>query len=177
MRIKTNNKLLMLKLNLQNIDVKGIVKNLVSLTPLVFLVVGFASFLLFGLFEGTYYYSITHTVIKQRWLSTVFCISFPTILESGQFAFMMATIWNFTNRTPTVNSDKWLNVDAGLLFSFMGLVATGLIIWFKLGELNNMVDFWKSGEYSPYIKSALQFLIIIGIIFEVRIIMILSDKK
>lgn len=167
----------MINLNLKNVDVKGVVRDLTSLTPLAFLIIGFASFLLFGLFEGVYYYSITHTVIKQAWLSTIFCVAFPSILELGQFAFMMATVWNFTNRTPAQNTGKWLNVDTGLFFSLIGLVATGLIIWFKLRELNNMVEFWHSGQYAPYIKSALQFLIVLGIVFEIRIIMILSEKR
>lgn len=164
----------MLKLNLQSIDVKGIVKNLVSLTPLLFLVLGFASFIIFGLLEGVYYYSITHTVIKQLWLSTVLCISIPTILELGQFAFMMATIWNFTNRTPIQNGSSWLSFDKSILSALLGFAVTGLIIWFKLGELDNMVTFWKSGEYTMHIKSVLQFMIILGLVFEVRIITILN---
>lgn len=166
----------MFKLNLKNVDVKGIVQDLVALTPLVFLVIGFASFVLFGLFEGTYYYSISHTVIKQQWLSTVFCLSFPTILELGQFAFLLATIWNFTNRTPPTG-DKWINIDSGMIMSILGLGATAFIISFKISELNNMVIYWGNTEYAPYIKSALKFLIVLGVIFEVRIMMILSEKK
>ena len=163
--------------NAKNIDVKETVRGLVSFTPLIFLIMCFVSNSLFGLFEGVYYFSISHTVIKQPWLSAVFCISFPIIIEIGQFAFMLATIHNFMNRNPQRDSTKWFNVDINLLFSLIGLLATIFIVRFKLGELGNMVSFWHSGEFAPFIKSALSFLIVLGVVFEIRIVMILSDKK
>lgn len=164
----------MISLNLKNIDAKAVVKGLVSTTPILFLVVGFASFILFGLFEGTYYYAITDTVIKQWWLSTIFCVAFPTILELTQFGFMMATVWNYTNRKP-IQNNKWINFDRGLIYSIVGLCGTVLVIWFKLNELSNMVEFWRAGNFSSHIQFGLQFLIIIGIVLEIRIIMIMNE--
>lgn len=159
---------LRMALNPRGIDVKAKIQNYVDATPLVFLVVGILSFILFGIFESVYYYDISHKVIKYWGLSLVFSLAFPFILELGQFGFMLATISNINNRN---KGNKILPIAYGII----GIVATIIIINFKLGELDNMVTFWQSGIYSNHIKSALRFLVILGVILEIRIIMIKFD--
>lgn len=156
---------------LLRINIRQWLENVITLTPLIFVVVGIMSFVIFGLFEWQYYFSVTEQVIKSQWLAWIFSIGFPIVIELGQFAFMMAAVSNVVNRKKT--KFDWTNPDMNIIYSFLGLIATGFMVYFKLGELDNMVKFWKSGENTVFIKSALNAMVIIGLIFEVRIMMLL----
>ena len=156
---------------LLKIDIREWLTNVISLTPLIFVIVGIISFVLFGLFEAQYYFSVANEIIKSEALAITFCVAFPIVIELGQFAFMMAAVSNIVNRKK--QGSTWTNPDMNVVYAILGLIATGYIIYFKLGELDNMVQFWKSGEKTIYIKSALKAVIIIGLIFEVRIMMLL----
>lgn len=156
---------------LLRINIRQWLENVITLTPLIFVVVGIMSFTIFGLFEGQYYFSVTSEVIKSNWLAAIFSVGFPIVIELGQFAFMMAAVSNVVNRKKA--AWDWKNPDMNIIYSVLGLIATGFMVYFKLSELDNMVNFWKSGENTIYIKSALKAMIIIGLIFEVRIMMLL----
>jgi hypothetical protein len=138
-------------------------------TPLLFILVAFLSFAIFGSLEYSYYYK-TFTTLGDGWLRVVISFSIPLTIESIRLLALFAMIGAFEGNSV---GEKWL----GVAFSLFRLCIGIYIIYYQLTSISHMLYIWKvPQETQPTIGGILQFMVILGLVLEIQLLTTLYQK-
>jgi L-asparagine transporter-like permease len=143
----------------------GIMQNLVNNVPNLALWVGFACFLVFGVFEMIYYFSAFNEGLNW-FLSVSLCVIVAFIIEAGRVVLLLATMAD----TSKVSKDKKIAV----LIPIAGLLLTVWLVWYQYNSIDLMAQMWANKpNFVRTLKHLLYFLNLFSLLLEIRIAFVL----
>lgn len=143
----------------------SIMQNLVNNVPNLALWVGFACFLVFGIFEMIYYYSAFNEGLNW-FLSAALCVIVAFIIEAGRVVLLLATMAD----TSKVSIDKKI----AALIPLAGLFLTGWLVIYQYNSIDLMAQMWANKpNFVKTLKHLLYFLNLFSLLLEIRIAFVL----
>jgi len=142
------------------IDADSVVENISNIVPIGLVVLALLSFIAIGIFSVDYY----DELLKVRFNGAAFgmAILLATIQEAVRFGLLVTSIRDFSIGSKAIG---WL----GLLGS-LGLVFHDIYLAYDIANM------WSASNPQPY-SGIFLFLILIGLLLEIRLILTLGKKK
>lgn len=144
----------------QNFDTGVIMRQIAQATPLMLLILGLLSFVATGIFSVDYY----RELLDPRFGTSAgaMAILLAVIQEAVRFGLLLASVRDFTDSKPF---NGWL-----------GLLGSVFMVVHDIGVMKKIGNMWDPSDPAPYV-SMLIFLVVIGLLLEVRMILTVAGKE
>lgn len=140
--------------NLQNVTITDVMRGLSKIAPVALVVCALLSFVAVAIFSVSYYETllIPHLPSVGRGMA----ILIAAIQEFVRFALLVSSVRDFSE-------GKQFN-------GWLGLVGSGLIVWHDMSLAYSIATSWSAENPSAY-TAIFYFLILIGLLLEIRLIL------
>jgi hypothetical protein len=144
----------------QTFDVTNIMFRISDFAPFVLMVLAFLSFFAVGVFWHDYY----TTLLESRFTSSApaMAVLISIIQEAVRFGLLVASMKDFTDSKPY---NGWL-----------GLAGSIGLVWHDASVCKEVAKVWNAENPEPY-AALIMFLIIVGLVLELRLILTMSGRK
>ena len=146
--------------NLQTIDLNAAMQQLSKFAPVALIVCAILSFACVGIFSVDYYEELFSVRFKTNARELAILVS--VIQELVRFGLLVSSMSDFSE-------GKTLN-------GWIGLIGSLFLVWHDVNIASKLAVMWDASNPEAY-TGVLQFLIFIGLLLEVRLVMMLSAKK
>ena len=146
--------------NLQTIDLTGAMRQMSKLAPIALVVCAILSFACVGIFSVDYYEQLFSVRFKSNARELAILVS--VIQELVRFGLLVSSMSDFSEGK---NLNGWL-----------GLIGSLFLVWHDVNLASKLAIMWNAEDPSAY-TGVLQFLIFIGLLLEVRLVMMMSGRK
>jgi len=137
------------------------VKGLVKASGPLLITFGLFSFIVLGVYATDYYYQL-NLLRFSSFSALVLAIAIALIVEGGRFAFLLASVRDFSTGN---KKNGWL----GLLASIF-LVIHDITVSWKISQL------WSERNATAYFECLL-FLVLFGLFVEIRLVMAFNQTR
>lgn len=146
--------------NLQNISLRDFINSLSKAAPILLTLCALLSFIAVGIVCFDYY----NELFKVRFGSNsiYMAILASAIQEFVRFGLLMASIKDFSEK-------KSLN-------GWIGLTGSAVLVWHDLSLSSSIAQIWSIENASAY-ESILWFLILVGLLLEIRLVLTVSSSN
>lgn len=144
----------------QSFDVTRIMLRISEFAPFGLMLFALLSFVAVGIFWVDYYDTLLITRFTVNSYSMAILIA--VIQEAVRFGLLVASMRDFTDSKPY---NGWL-----------GLIGSIGLVWHDVKVCNEVASVWNPNNPSPY-SGLIMFLIIVGLILEVRLILTMSGER
>lgn len=152
----------MIMANLGNFDVARIMEKVSEFAPFMLLILAFGTFFGVGVFLTDYYTE----VLSPRFHSSAFAMAlFMAIIhEAVRFGLLVASIRDFS--------------DSKSFNGWLGLVASIALVWHDVTVAGDVAALWANEvTAAATYKTMLVFLILLGLVLEIRLILTVDNTS
>lgn len=146
--------------NLQTIDLNAAMHQMSKFAPIALVVCAILSFACVGIFSVDYYEELFSVRFKTNARELAILVS--VIQELVRFGLLVSSMSDFSEGK---NLNGWL-----------GLIGSLFLVWHDVNIASKLALMWDASNPEAY-TGVLQFLIFIGLLLEIRLVMMLSGRK
>ncbi len=145
--------------NLENLTVNDVLQSIADAAPALIVATSLGTFGIIGYFQADYYTTIfSDDFANSKWIG----ISIAVFTELVRFVLLISSVKDFSN------NKRFQGI--------LGLVASVGLVFHDI-QTNKAIATVLEGIHSHYFSSILNFLVVLGLILEIRLILAISSSN